>query len=206
MMIREWAVAPTLPMSQEHQELSGETTFWLVGVNLDVLSGYTVWGGDDPDRFLTVDDRLVLAPSVPALLAGLPPTGRHPFPGDGRFARFCERIREVNLWDAAGDTAIGRYDFGAMLTAVREREVLSAPHSGMALDCLGAAVDLGRQYGEDSPGYQLARSRALDTLYRVLWDDEPEDQLDYAECEAAFTHLIDWIEGLTAERPLGQFS
>jgi hypothetical protein len=196
-MTRELTVAPTLPMSREHQELSGETTFWIVGLNLDVLSGYTIWGGDDPDRFLTVDDRLVLAPSVPVLLAGIPSIGRHPFPGDERFARFCKRIREIDLFDAAGDTDIGRYDFGATLTAVREREILGAPHSGMALDCLGAAVDLGRQYGEESLGYQVARYGALDTLYRVLWGEEPEDRLDYVECEAALVRLIDWIESLT---------
>ncbi|RZU74018.1 hypothetical protein EV384_2457 [Micromonospora kangleipakensis] len=32
-------------------------------MNLEVLAGYTRWGGDDPDRFLTVEDRLV--PTTP---------------------------------------------------------------------------------------------------------------------------------------------
>ncbi|WP_446219064.1 hypothetical protein [Micromonospora sp. IBHARD004] len=52
-------------MGSRLQELSGETTLWIVAMNLDVLSGYTLWGGDDPDRFLTVEDRLVPTPTRP---------------------------------------------------------------------------------------------------------------------------------------------
>jgi hypothetical protein len=181
-------------MSEALQELSGETTFWLVGLNLDTLSGYTIWGGGDRDRFLTVDDRLVLTPTVAALLAGLPPTGRHPFERDERFSRFCKQLHEIDLSDDGGGGDLGRFDFAATLVALREREVLYAPHSGMAIDCLGAAFDLGTQYGERSPGYQLARHGPLDTLYRVIWGEESEEQLDYLACEAALTQLVDWIE------------
>ena len=39
-------------MGSRLPELSGETTLWIVGMNLDVLSGRTVWGGNDPDRCL----------------------------------------------------------------------------------------------------------------------------------------------------------
>lgn len=191
-------VAPRFRMSPQLQNLSGDTTLWVVGVNLDLLSGYTIWGGDDPDRFLTVDGRLVIAPSLPQLLAGLPPAGRHPFSDDERFTTFCRRVREIDLIDAAGGgDDSGLYDFAATLVALREREVLEAPHSGMAVDCIGAAMDLGRQYGEQSLGFQLARYGPLDTLYRVIWGDESEERLDYVECEAAFVRLVDWIEGLT---------
>jgi hypothetical protein len=135
---------------------------------------------------------------VPGLLAGLPPAGRHPFAGDERFTTFCRRVREIDLVDADGDgDDSGLYDFGATLAALREREVLEAPHSGMAVDCLGAAMDLGRQYGEDSLGFQLARYGPLDTLYHVIWGNEPEESLDYVECEAALVRLMDWIEDLT---------
>ena len=190
-------MAPTFRMSRELQELSGATTLWLVALRLDLSCGYTIWGGDDPDRFLTVDGRLVIAPSIQALLAGLPPADQHAFSGDARFGRFCARIREIDLADAAGQTEIGCYDFAATLRALQEREILSAPHSGMAIDCLGAAIDLGRQFGEDTVGYQLARYGPLDDLYHVIWGDEPRERLDYLECEAALTRLIDWIDSLT---------
>lgn len=72
-------------MGEPLQELSGATTVWIVGVNLDLVSGYTLWGGNDPDRFLTVDDRLVLAPTVEELIEDLPLAGRHSFQGDERF-------------------------------------------------------------------------------------------------------------------------
>src|SRR5262245_17201065 len=142
-------------MSRELRSLSGDTTLWLVSLHLDLLSGYTIWGGDDPDRFLTVDGRLVIARSVSGLLAGLPPNGRHPFAGDERFTTFCRQIHQIDLVDADNGDDSGLYDFRATLTALREREVLDAPHAAMAVDCLGAAMDLGRQYGEDSPGFQL---------------------------------------------------
>jgi hypothetical protein len=198
-MMAEVSVAPTFRMSRELQNLSGDTTLWLVCLNLDLLSGYTIWGGDDPDRFLTVDGRLVIAPSMSGLLAVLPPAGRHPFAGDERFTTFCRRIREIDLVDDDGEDDSGLYDFRATLTALREREVLDAPHSGMAIDCLGAAMDLGRQYGEDSLGFQLARYGPLDTLYHVIWGNESEDRLDYLECEAAFVRLVDWIEDLARQ-------
>lgn len=198
-MRRELRVAPTFRMSRDLQGLSGETTFWLVSLNLDLLCGYAIWGGDDPDRFLTVNGRLLIAPSVSELLAGLPPAGQHPFAGDERFTTFCRRVREIELVDDGGEADSGLYDFGATLTALREREVLEAPHSGMAVDCLGAAFDLGRQYGEGSLGFQLARYGPLDTLYRVIWGDEPEDRLDYVDCEAALVRLVDWIEDLARQ-------
>ncbi|WP_446219065.1 hypothetical protein [Micromonospora sp. IBHARD004] len=90
----------------------------------------------------------------------------------------------------------GLYDFAGTLEAIREREVLYAPHSGMAADCLGAALDLGLQFGEDSVGCQLARHGPLDQLYRAVWKEIDESALDYLECEAALVRLIEWIEGL----------
>lgn len=113
----EVSVAPTFRMSRELQNLSGGTNLWLVSLNLDLLSGYTIWGGDDPDRFLTVDGRLVIAPSVSELLAGLPPAGCHPFAGDERFTTFCRRIREIDLVDAHGGDDSGLYDRSASLPA-----------------------------------------------------------------------------------------
>jgi hypothetical protein len=197
-MMRGLTVAPTLRMSEALQELSGETTLWIVSLNLDLHSGYIIWGGDEPDRFLTVDGRLLIAPSVSVLLAGLPPAGRHPFEGDERFTRFCKQVREIELVDdAAVDAESGVFDFGATLAALREREVFWAPHSGTAVDCLGAALDLGRQYGEDSLGYQLARYGSLDTLYHVIWGEASDEELDFIECEAAFVRLVDWIGSLT---------
>ncbi len=70
------------------------------------------------------------------------------------------------------------------------------PNSGMAVDCLGAAIDLGRQYGQTSPGYQLARYGPLDRPYEVIWGNISDKELDYVETEAAFVRLIDLIGSL----------
>ncbi|SBT43886.1 hypothetical protein [Micromonospora auratinigra] len=184
-------------MGEPLQELSGATTVWIVGVELDLVSGWTLWGGNDPDRFLTVDDRLVLAPTVEALLDRLPTAGRHSFHGDERYLAFRRDVRRCYPPRATGGDESGLFDFAATRRAIREREVLYAPHSGMAADCLGAALDLGRQYGEDSVGYRVARFGPLDRLYRALWGELDEADLDHVEIEAAFTCLVDWIEART---------
>ncbi|WP_406036825.1 hypothetical protein OG799_20580 [Micromonospora sp. NBC_00898] len=169
---------------------------WIVGMNLDVLSGWTVWGGNDPDRFLTVEDRLVLAPGVETLISNLPGSGRHSFHGDARYLKFREEVNSAYSPGATDGDESGLYDFSATLEAIREREVLHAPHSGMAADCLGAALDLGLQFGADSAGYQLARHGPLDRLYRATWKEIDESELDYLECEAALVRLIGWMERL----------
>ncbi|MBM0224778.1 hypothetical protein [Micromonospora sp. ATA51] len=66
----------------------------------------------------------------------------------------------------------------------------------MAADCLGAALDLGLQFGAESVGYQLARHGPLDRLYRAIWKEIDESELDYLECEAALVRVIEWMEGL----------
>lgn len=184
-------------MGESLQELSGETTLWIVGVNLDLVSGYALWGGGDPDRFLTDGGRLVLTPTVERLIEELPGSGPHSFRDDERFQTFRRQVRRAYQPGAEGGDESGVYDFAATLRAIREREVLYAPHSGMAADCLGAALDLGRQYGEGSVGYRTARFGVLDRLYRATWGELEEDHLDYVEVEAAFTQLIDWIESTT---------
>ncbi len=199
---RELRVASKFRMTAELQELSGQTTLWIVGVNLEALSGYTVWGGGEPDRFLLVDGRLVLARSISALLAELPPTGRHSFDEHERFSTFVRRAQQALSQGKPGDES-GLYDFAGTLTAIRDREVLWEPNSGMAVDCLGAAVDLGRQFGEDSPGYRLARFGPLELLYQVIWGNAAEEDLDYIECEAAFFQLIEWIESIASRGGAG---
>lgn len=189
-------MASRFRMGSRLQELSGETTLWIVAVNLDVLSGYTLWGGDDPDRFLTVEDRLVLAPDVEALISHLPRSGRHSFSGDARYGKFRQEVTSAYSPGAADGDESGRYDFSGTLEALRDRDVLYAPHSGMAADCLGAALDLGLQFGAESVGYQLARHGPLDRLYRAIWKEIDESELDYLECEAALVRLIEWMEGL----------
>jgi hypothetical protein len=181
-------------MGESLQELSGATTLWIVGVNLDLVSGYTLWGGSDPDRFLTVGGKLVLTPTVEELIGALPDSGPHSFEGDEHFLMFRREAERAYSSGVTGGDESGLYDFAATLRAIREREVLYAPNSGMAADCLGAALDLGRQYGEDSFGFRLARFGALDLLYRAVWGELDEEDLDYVEIEAAFTRLIDWIE------------
>ncbi|MGW3809525.1 hypothetical protein [Micromonospora sp. NPDC005113] len=181
-------------MGEPLQELSGATTLWIVGVNLDLISGYTLSGGSDPDRFLTVGGRLVLTPTVEELIEELPDSGQHSFQDDEQLLTFRRKAKRAYAPDATRGDESGLYDFAATLRAIREREVLYAPNSGMAADCLGAALDLGRQYGEDSLGYRLARFGTLDLLYRAVWGELEEEDLDYVEIEAAFTRLIDWIE------------
>ncbi|MFJ6167334.1 hypothetical protein ACIQH6_19610 [Micromonospora orduensis] len=184
-------------MGEPLQELSGATTLWIVGVNLDLISGYVLWGGGDPDRFLTVGGRLVLAQTVDELVERLPGAGSHSFQGDEQFLTFRKQVRDAYAPGAEGGDDSGLYDFGATLRAVQEREVLYAPHSGMAADCLGAALDLGRQYGEDSQGYRVARYGALGLLYQAVWSELEEEDLDYVEVEVAFARLIDWVESTT---------
>lgn len=185
-------------MGEPLQELSGATTLWIVGLNLDLVSGYTLWGGGDPDRFLAVGGRIVLTPTVERLVEALPEYGEHSFQGDEQFEFFRREVRRACSREAAGGDESGLYDFAATRCAIREREVLYAPHSGMAADCLGAALDLGRQYGEDSLGFRLARSGALDVLYRAVWGELDEEDLDYVEIEAAFVRLVDWIGSAVA--------
>lgn len=197
-------------MSKAFWEIADRTSYRFVGLRLEVGSGYAVYGGELGDlefeRFLTVDGRLVVAPSIAELMATLPPTGSHPFTADARFAEFCDEIRWIDLYVAHAEDAdrLRCYDFVGVLTALREREVFHAPHSRMTIDCLGAAIDLGRQVGRDSRGYQLARYGPLDDLYEAIWaggpqqdgEPDPADELDFVTCEAAWSALMEWIEGL----------
>jgi hypothetical protein len=175
----------TLYMSEPFWDLAGDTTIMVVGLELDLYAGYTVYGGDsdddgDFDVFLISDGRLLLAPTIEELIAVLPPAGVHSFTGDARFTEFCDKVKQIPLFvpEAEPNARLVRFDFVGTLSAIREREVFFAPWSGMAVDCINAALDLGRQFGEHSLGYQLARYGPLDVLYEVLWERLPEDQLD----------------------------
>jgi hypothetical protein len=189
-------------MSDELHELAGETQIMFVAVELEVFAGYTVYGGggdgDEVDKFLLVDDKLLLSPSIAELVAALPSGGTHAFVGDQRFVEFCRVVKQIALLQPDGDPSakLWRYDFAGTLSAIREREIFWPPHSGMAVDCIGAAVDLGRQLGKGSPGYQLARYGPLDELYEALWEDPPDEDVDLLACEAAMVKLIGWIESL----------
>jgi hypothetical protein len=189
-------------MTDELHELAGETQLMLVAVELEIIAGYAVYGGggdgDDVDKFLLVDGRLLLCPSIAELVAVLPPGRPHSFAGDHRFADFSRVVKQVGLLQPDGDPSakLWQYDFVGTLSAIRERKIFQSPHSGMAVDCIGAAVDLGRQLGKGSPGYQLARYGPLDELYEALWQDQPDEDVDLFACEAAMVKLIDWIESL----------
>lgn len=192
-----------LYMSEQLLELAGETMLMFVQLNLGRSAGFAVYGGgegEEFDKFLVADGRLLLGGSAPELLAALPPAGPHSFDADDRFTRFVRRAKEIELFVASGESGdrVWLYDFAGTLAAIRDRQVLDPPHSGMALDCVNAALELGRQFGKSSPGFELARFGPLDVLYQVIWGESDAAELDYPECASALERLIDWIEWVAA--------
>ena len=192
-----------LYMSEQLLELAGETMLMFVQLNLGRSAGFAVYGGgegEEFDKFLLADGRLLLGGSAAELLAALPPAGPHSFDTDDRFTRFVARAKEIELLAADGEPndRVWLFDFAGTLAAVRDRVVLDPPHSGMALDCVNAALELGRQFGKSSPGFELARYGPLDALYQVIWGEANAAELDYPECASALERLIDWIDWIAA--------
>ncbi|WP_319461842.1 hypothetical protein [Micromonospora sp. RTP1Z1] len=76
-------------------------------------------GGNDPDRFLTVDGRLVLTPTVEELIEELPDSGQHSFQDDEQFLTFRREVKRAYSPGATGGDESGLYDFAATLPSCR---------------------------------------------------------------------------------------
>ncbi|GIG63434.1 hypothetical protein Lfu02_78060 [Longispora fulva] len=181
-------------------DLSGETTIWIVRLTLRDTFGYSLYGGatdEHEDRFLMVEGRLVLAASPSDLWAKLPSISQSSFgrDSDEAFATFRAGSQKVNPPDILDDS-IAHFNFNDALSALSKNLVFEESGSSRIFQCLNAAIDLGEQLGTESLIFQTARGPALSTLYKALWGTVDQGDVEPDMCLRDMHRLIELIEGL----------